>query len=64
MMSKFGVDFVEIFDQGLFDLQKLFKLELGFLEEDLEDYEYDDSIIFVFFMCDDFIDVRWFFEWM
>ena len=62
--SKSGVDLAEILDQGSFDLQKLLELEPGFLEEDPEDHEHDDSITSVSLTCEEPIDARRFSEWM
>ncbi|WP_422040267.1 CobW family GTP-binding protein [Roseibium sp.] len=62
--SKSGVDLAEILDQGSFDLQKLLELEPGFLEEDPEDHEHDDSITSVSLTCNEPIDARRFSEWM
>lgn len=59
-----GVDLGEILDQGSFDLQTLLELEPGFLEEDPEDHEHDDSITSVSLTCGEPIDARRFSEWM
>ena len=62
--SHSGVDLAEILDQGSFDLQKLLELEPGFLEEDPEDHEHDDTITSVSLTCEEPIDARRFSEWM
>ena len=62
--TKSGVDLQDILDQGSFDLQRLLEIEAGFLEEDPEDHEHDDSITSVSLTCDEPINARKFSEWM
>lgn len=62
--TRSGIDLAEILDQGSFDLQRLLEIEPGFLEEDPEDHEHDDTITSVSLTCDSPIDARRFSEWM
>ncbi|MFN0262277.1 CobW family GTP-binding protein [Tepidamorphus sp. 3E244] len=59
-----GVELAAILDQGSFDLQRLLSVEPGFLEEDPEDHEHDDTITSVSLTAHEPIDGRRFSEWM
>lgn len=59
-----GLELAAILDQGSFDLQRLLDIEPGFLEEDPEDHEHDDTITSVSLTAHEPVDARRFSEWM
>ncbi|MEO1329298.1 MAG: GTP-binding protein [Pseudomonadota bacterium] len=53
-----------VLDRAAFDLNRLLEIEPGFLEEDPEDHEHDDSIVSVSLSSDAPLEAKAFSEWM
>ena len=53
-----------LLDRAAFDLNRLLEIEPGFLEEDPEDHEHDDTVGSVSLSLDAPLDARAFSEWM
>jgi G3E family GTPase len=54
----------QVLDRGSFDLKRLLEIEPGFLEEDPEDHEHDDSIVSVSLRADRPLEPEKFSAWM
>lgn len=61
---KSGVDLSAILDAGAFDLKRLLSIEPGFLEEDPEDHEHDETITSVSLTAARPVDAEKFSKWM
>lgn len=59
-----GIDLNQVLSKGAFDLKRLLEIEPGFLEEDPEDHEHDDSITSISLKIPGAIDAEKFSSWM
>ncbi|MEO1205239.1 MAG: GTP-binding protein [Pseudomonadota bacterium] len=62
--EKASVDLVEVLAKGSFDLKRLIEIEPGFMEEDPEDHDHDDSIVSVSLTSDKPVLPDKFSSWM
>ena len=62
--SQSAVPLEMLLDRAAFDLDRLLSIEPGFLEEDPEDHEHDDSIGSVSLVAETPLEARRFSEWM
>jgi len=62
--TRAGVDLANVLSRGAFDLKRLLQIEPGFLEEDPEDHEHDDSITSVSLKTSAPISPDKFSQWM
>ena len=62
--ARSAVPLEEVLGRGAFDLNRLLEIEPGFLEEDPEDHEHDESIASISLTSDAPLDARAFSEWM